>query len=327
MTILAAEALRLVGHLVIGQFLPGQAILRLGLVLAGWSISLASGVAAQNLSPLPEELAMASLITNHTQQARAFMQHHPVLQFVARRKAADMVARDYFAHTDPDGFAANFIAAQAGYKHPYVSSPTANSIESIGVRHQNNLSAAAAAQIVFDAWMNSAGHRSHVLGEVAGYAAQTYYAVGYAFDPAGPFGYSSHYFVFVSAPPDTNAVFGAYAEWRFARLTLTQMNALDDDFDQDRIPALLEYVFDLNPTVSNAPPRLTTRFNQASREFRLIAPFRPDLDPSLRFTLRGSTGGVWWTWNAVAHTRAGNEFVVPIGATARQQFLKLGVER
>src|SRR5687768_11784997 len=155
----------------------------------------ASAPAAATFTPLASETFMASQISNHPEQGRARFDYHPTLNFIARRKAEDMAKRAYFSHTDPDGFAANFIAHAARYELPYSVSPTANSIESIGVRHQNNLSANDAAKMLFTSWLESPPHRVHVLGG-SGFEAQTYYGVGYAFMRQGPFGFNSHYFVF-----------------------------------------------------------------------------------------------------------------------------------
>ncbi len=266
---------------------------------------------------------MASLIVNAATQGRASMTHNQVLQFVARRKARDMAQRAYFAHVDPDGFAANFIAHQAGYRHPYSLAPTANSIESTGVRHQNNLSASAAAQVVFDAWMNSPSHRSHVLAGVAGYAEQTYYAVGYAYVSTGPFGFSSHYFVFVSAPPDPDAVFGPYRDWRFTHLTLTQMASPLGDADGDKTPDPFEYVFATDPLVANEPPRVTVTLDRQAGQLRISYPFRNALDPALVFGMAASSGaapGGSWFWEPASFGRAGNVFSVPLGTNPGRFF-------
>lgn len=288
-----------------------------------------SGFGEVNLDPLAAEEAMATLIQNHASQGRASMTHNEVLQFVARRKAEDMAQRGYFAHVDPDGFAANFIAGQAGYHLPYSTAPSVNSIESIGVQHQNGLTAAAAAQIVFDAWLNSPGHRAHVLAENAGYAAQTYYAVGYAFLASGPFGFNSHYFVFVSAPPDPDASFGSYPQWRFDTLTLQQMNDPLEDADEDGISNPFEYAFDTDPLQPHEFPPATVQLDRENGQFRMAFPFRDDLDPVLRFWVEESDGegpGGFWQWRDAAFDREGNEFVVTAGSESKG-FFRLRTER
>jgi len=272
---------------------------------------------------------MTTLVQNHADQGRASMTHNEVLQFVARRKAEDMAARGYFEHVDPDGFAANFIAFQAGYHLPYSTAPNVNSIESIGVRHQNNISASAAAPIVFDAWMESPLHKAHLLAQNAVYVAQTYFAVGYAYAATGPFDFSSHYFVFVSAPPDEEATFGAYAEWRFNHLTLQQMNDPLEDVDEDGVPNPFEYALDTDPLQPNIFPAATVQLDTATGEFRMAYPFRTDLDPALQFSVVGSTGegfGGVWQWQDVLSDHREGEFVFMIGADPKG-FFRLKAER
>ena len=124
-------------------------------------------------TPSPSEVAMAELVFNHPDQGREVFVHNEVLNFLARRKAQDMADRAYFSHTDPGGFAQNFIARAADYYHPYMTSRCANSIESISARHQNGISEAQAAGIVFQGWLDSPLHRLHVMAGNSGHQVQT----------------------------------------------------------------------------------------------------------------------------------------------------------
>jgi uncharacterized protein YkwD len=137
------------------------------------------------------EQAVASLAENHILQGRTTMSCNLTLSQVARERAEDMAARSYFGHTNPDGDGPNRLVQEAGYVLPafYSQGDAGNNIESI-VAGYSNLSDA------FDAWMDSSGHRAHLLGESSFYANQIEFGVGYAFDPDSPY---RHYYVFLSA--------------------------------------------------------------------------------------------------------------------------------
>lgn len=141
-----------------------------------------------------EEQAVASFAQNHPGQGRSVMGCDQTLAQVAREKAQDMAQRSYFDHTNPDGFGPNFLVKQAGYELPnwYGSAPDANNIESIAAGYTTP-------EAVWDAWLNSSGHRVHVLAESAFWQDQTNYGIGYYYDANSPY---RHYWVFLSAPPE-----------------------------------------------------------------------------------------------------------------------------
>jgi uncharacterized protein YkwD len=142
----------------------------------------------------PQEQEIANLAIQNSEQKRPFMNCDPILAQVARERALDMGTRDYFSHTNPDGFGPNFLVRQAGYVLPswYDTAVNANNIESIAAGYPTAASAWAG-------WMNSSAHRTHVLGLKDFWAAQTNYGIGYAYVPGSTY---KHYWVFISAPPE-----------------------------------------------------------------------------------------------------------------------------
>lgn len=74
---------------------------------------------------------------------------NPILEETARRKALDMAAQGYFAHTSPDGKSPWYWFAETGYNFSYAGENLAvNFTDSIDVER---------------AWMNSPGHRANIL--------------------------------------------------------------------------------------------------------------------------------------------------------------------
>lgn len=140
-----------------------------------------------------QEEAILVAFTLHPDQKRKNIECDPILAKVARERAADMAARNYFGHTNPDGKAANFLVRAAGYRLPswYPSANDANNIESIAAGYGTPADA-------WTGWMNSSGHRTHLLGTHSFYAAQTQVGIGYAYLPGSRYG---HYWVVLSAPP------------------------------------------------------------------------------------------------------------------------------
>jgi uncharacterized protein YkwD len=99
----------------------------------------------------------------------------PRLRAAAIGHSVDMRARDYFAHSTPDGVTPWARIEARGYPDP--------SAENIAMGQ-------ATAQEVVDAWMNSPGHRANILN-----CASHAIGVGVQFGPGGPwwtqdFGYS-----------------------------------------------------------------------------------------------------------------------------------------
>jgi uncharacterized protein YkwD len=140
-------------------------------------------------APNTQEQQIADMMRNHPQQKRPSLTCDPILAQVARARAEDMRDRDYFSHTNPDGYGPNYLVRQAGYPLPdfYGDDAAANNIESIAGGYPTAADA-------FQGWMDSPGHRAHILGEHDFYAAQIDYGIGYA--AGGSYG---HYWVVITA--------------------------------------------------------------------------------------------------------------------------------
>jgi hypothetical protein len=153
----------------------------------------AGGGSAARIAASEQELEIGRMLENYPGQQRDRLVHNATLARIARQRAQDMGARNYFSHTDPDGLGANTLVTRAGYALPdfYDRSPAGNNIESIGGGYHTSAAAWAG-------WMNSPGHRTHLLGLQPFYRDQTDYGVGYAHVPGSQYG---HYWVVLIAKP------------------------------------------------------------------------------------------------------------------------------
>lgn len=138
-----------------------------------------------------QEQEIADRMKNDPEQQRPALNCHPILHQVARERAEDMGIRAYFSHVNPDGYGPNYLVQQAGYLLPswYNQAPDANNIESIAGGYPT-------AEAAWQAWMNSSGHRTHLLGLHSFWAEQTDYGIGYVYVPGSPYG---HYWVVLTA--------------------------------------------------------------------------------------------------------------------------------
>jgi uncharacterized protein YkwD len=145
----------------------------------------------ENCSPNAQEQDLANRMKSDPSQQRATLNCNNILSQIARARALDMGTRAYFDHVNPNGFGANYLVQQAGYILPfwYNQSLSGNNLESIAAG-QTTTSA------VWTAWMNSAGHRTHILGLDPFWAEQIDYGIGYAYVPGSPYG---HYWVVITA--------------------------------------------------------------------------------------------------------------------------------
>lgn len=162
----------------------------------GWSVCLAilvasNGALANNAA---EAIRVINLAANHSTQGRPVLVRNTILMRAAQAKAEDLLARNYFAHTDPSGVGPNRLAESYGYQLPayYSKSQNANNIESL---YSESGYGPSSADRAFESWLASSGHRSHLLASDDFYRQQTHVGVGVA--SAG----GENVFVFLSAPP------------------------------------------------------------------------------------------------------------------------------
>lgn len=175
------------------QDLPASPLAAEGLFLPMLSAEVQNVEPRQEVCELnAEEQAILDLMTNAEHQGRDVVHCNPILARVARARAADMGARAFFGHTNPDGHGPNFMVSEAGFELPgwYDHRDQANNLESIGGGYPSP-------DAVWAAWMSSPNHRVHILGTNSFYADQHEVGVGYVNDPNSPFG---TYWVVITAP-------------------------------------------------------------------------------------------------------------------------------
>jgi uncharacterized protein YkwD len=185
-----------------------------------WILSfiLLAEVPAQAVTLTAEEQKIASSLVGNSGQRRdkSQMRLDDRLVQVARERAMDMAKRRYFDHTNPDGYAANYLVRQTGYQLPssYSTSARANNIESIGAGYTSGSEA-------WSAWMGSSGHKAHLLATESFYRDQTSYGVGHYYDSSSPY---RHYWVVLTAPPSPVALLSIATPTPGARVTVPSMS-------------------------------------------------------------------------------------------------------
>ena len=152
---------------------------------------LACAGPARAWTPNAQEIDIANRMKQADGQHRAFLAIDPILSQVARERAIDMAKRKYFDHINPDGHGANYLVRKAGYVLPSSFPADGNNLESIAAGQPD-------AATAWSDWMGSPDHKRHLLAEIAFFAAQTSYGVGYYEDPGSPYRY---YWVVITAPP------------------------------------------------------------------------------------------------------------------------------
>lgn len=175
--------------------------LYVGLPLLIAALTFAAGASGHEVVGKPRvrstdddfERSLASIMKRDAGQRRASLTYNSILARVARQRAYDMGRRNYFDHVNPDGIGPNYLVTQAGYVLPdfYGKGRAANNIESISARRPTP-------EAAWNSWMNSTGHRTHLLGLTDFYAEQVEYGVGHAFVPGSRY---EHYWVVITAKP------------------------------------------------------------------------------------------------------------------------------
>ncbi|MBX3015728.1 MAG: hypothetical protein KF832_29685 [Caldilineaceae bacterium] len=161
----------------------------LPLVLTGPSVQASETVCQLN----EQEQRLDELFRTHAEQQRTSLTCNAKLTAVARARAEDMGRRAYFNHVNPDGHGPNYLVRQAGYvlADGYGQELTSNNIESIGAGPNG-------ADSMWNAWMGSEKHSTHLLGKTGFFAEQIEYGIGFVQVPGSPYQY---YWVFISARP------------------------------------------------------------------------------------------------------------------------------
>ncbi|MGW1818710.1 sigma-70 family RNA polymerase sigma factor [Streptomyces sp. NPDC002125] len=100
-------------------------------------------------APSVAEQVIALVNTERAKEGCGSVSANSLLTTAASRHSADMVARDYFSHTSPDGTDPGARITAAGYRWSTYG-------ENIAKGQQT-------AAAVMDSWMNSSGHRANIL--------------------------------------------------------------------------------------------------------------------------------------------------------------------
>jgi uncharacterized protein YkwD len=139
---------------------------------------------------------LSVLVQTHPDQQRPSLRCNAILTSVAQARALDMAQRRYFSHVNPDGFGPNYLVRVAGYSLPatYGATLISNNIESIGAGVGD-------AEQMWQAWLQSQKHSTHLLGATSFYAEQSDYGIGFVQVPGSPYQF---YWVFISAKPATS---------------------------------------------------------------------------------------------------------------------------
>jgi uncharacterized protein YkwD len=137
----------------------------------------------------PAELAVFGMLAAHPDQRRQGLDCHTILVQAARQKAAGMASLGYFGHTAPDGETPNMLIRRLGYVLPEWYGDN-NGVESLGAGYADPGAA-------WLGWMNSPGHRAHLLGSNAFWADQRFVGVGHVRVEGSPF---VNYWAVITAP-------------------------------------------------------------------------------------------------------------------------------
>lgn len=130
--------------------------------------------------------------------ARTALTWNDALAKVAQAKAEDMANKDYFSHTDLEGYGVNYFIYKAGYEIPasWYSDKSSNYFENIAAG--NATAEAMVKQLVYDGGRDnkSAGHRSSLLGISDWNSTCTDIGIGYAYNAGSTY---KHYWSVIIA--------------------------------------------------------------------------------------------------------------------------------
>jgi uncharacterized protein YkwD len=123
------------------------------LVIAGFGLWINAAISKPHVLGTSTDFSRTTLLTetNLTREDNAAipLKLNPELTAAAQAKANDLVSRDYWAHTAPDGTTPSTLVASAGY--PYQAAG------------ENLAYGFGSASDIIKAWMNSPEHRRNLL--------------------------------------------------------------------------------------------------------------------------------------------------------------------
>lgn len=144
--------------------------------------------------------AIFELMSHHQDQGREFkaMVWDEKLAYIARIRCFTQAKFGWDGHVDPKGKGPNWWVRNAGYPLPddYDQADDANNIESLA--HNGN----GTPEQVWKSWMQSNGHRVHILGANDFYSGQTQVGVGYYFLESST---KKHYWCVLTCHPEVIA--------------------------------------------------------------------------------------------------------------------------
>ncbi|MBN1221578.1 MAG: hypothetical protein JXM69_21835 [Anaerolineae bacterium] len=128
-------------------------------------------------SPTPEEQLIALINAERSRNGRSPLSINPLLMQAAEAHSQDMVNRNFFDHINPDGQDPGDRLDNVGYNYAWAG-------ETIGAGYTTP-------QAMFNAWMNSSGHRDILMEKEfteigIGYVTGGYYGHYWTADLARP---------------------------------------------------------------------------------------------------------------------------------------------
>lgn len=139
-----------------------------------------------------QEMEIYQRMQAHPEQRRPTLTWHATLTAVARAYCERMAREGFTGHADPQGKGPNHRVRAAGYKLPahYGTKDSSNNIESLLWGGDGGI------QQVWDAWMGSEHHRTHLLGHTDFYRGQVNIGIGHAHVPGSRW---LHYYAVLTA--------------------------------------------------------------------------------------------------------------------------------
>lgn len=127
-----------------------------------------------------DEDTLFEMIKNseYQQRRKEKIFRHPLLDLAARKRAEDMVEKNYFSHTSPDGTTPHEVIRSVGYFLPKNYMTKGNYVESINSGSGRPIK-------TYNSWLGSPHHRSHVFGEVDFFREQGCFGIGSARNKEG----------------------------------------------------------------------------------------------------------------------------------------------